>query len=89
MTRVFLHPLVLINITFPEFNLGPLFLLDGLVDKLFNLKRREYIYKRKESGALATHFKHLADPDEGSSVKTYRKQQCDRAHLPLKLWKTM
>jgi hypothetical protein len=61
--------------------------MEGLVDRIYQLKPREYIYRRKPSGALSTHFSQLADPEEGSSVKTYRKNQVARAHLPVKMWK--
>ena len=70
-----------------EFNLGPVFLLDNMIEKLYNLRKREYIYKTNESGALHLHFSHMADVDEESAVRTYRKQQLDKAHLPVEIWK--
>ena len=72
---------------FAEFNLGPLFALDQLVEKMYNLNPRQYTYSRTATGKLSTHFSRLADTEEGSSVKTYRKRQVDKAHLPLNVWK--
>ena len=56
------------------------------MDQIFQLKKREYIYRRKSSGALSTHFSILADPVEGASVNTYRKEQVSKAHLPVDIW---
>ena len=61
-------------------------MLEGLVQKIYKLKKREYVYKRSEAGALASHLCRLADPDLGSAVKTYRDMQVAKAHLPTKLW---
>jgi hypothetical protein len=44
------------------------------------------IDRRKESGALASHFSYLADVEQGSAVKTFRKQQQEKAHLPVDIW---
>ena len=72
---------------FLEFNLGPPFLLKGLAKRIFNLKRKMYIYKRKADGSLVSHFSKLADADIGSAVLTYREKQVEKAHLPLDMWK--
>ena len=74
------------NFAISEFNLGPLFLLENLADEIYRLRPRDYIYRRKENGALSSFYKRLADPVEGSSVTTYRSQQMERAHLPVTLW---
>ena len=70
----------------PEFNLGPLHELEPLIKKVYELRRHEYIYKRKASGNLVSHFSVLADPEEGSSIKTYRKRQSEKCHLPIKFF---
>jgi hypothetical protein len=72
---------------FLEFNLGPPFLLDGLAERIFNLKKKKYIYNRKADGSLVSHFSRLADIEHGSAVSTYRRQQVEKAHLPLDIWK--
>ena len=71
----------------PEFNLGPLFKMEGLVQKVYELKRREYVYKKKPSGALSTHY--LVDPEEGSSTRTYRRIQVEKSHLPMQFWEQL
>ena len=63
--------------------------MEGLVNKIFNLKKRDYIYKKKCTGVLSTHFSQLTDPIEGSSTSTYRRIQCDKSHLPIKFWEGM
>ena len=70
-----------------EFNLGPLFMLNNIIDKLYNLKKREYVYKTNESGARSSHFSQLVDVEEGSAVRTYRRQQQEKSHLPVDIWK--
>ena len=69
-----------------EFNLGPLFMLNNIIDKLYNLKKREYVYKTNESGARSSHFSQLVDAEEGSAVRTYRQQQQEKSHLPVDIW---
>ena len=71
---------------FPAFNLGPLFLLDNLAKKIFDLKKREYIYKKTKTGHLSSHFSDLSDVTEGSAVATYRRLQVEKAHLPTSIW---
>jgi hypothetical protein len=70
----------------PEFNLGPLHELEPLIKKVYELRRYEYLYKRKACGNLVSHFSMLADPEEGSSTKTYRKRQSEKCHLPIKFF---
>ena len=71
----------------PEFNLGPLFLLDSVAQKMFEMKKRDYVYKKTSSGNLSTHFSRLADCREGAAVSTLRRLEVDKAHLPTDLWK--
>ena len=61
-------------------------MMDKTIDKMFHMKKREYIYRRKESGELASHFSYLADVEQGSAVKTFRKQQQEKARLPVDIW---
>ena len=71
----------------PEFNLGPLFLLHSLAERMFGLRERDYLHRRKaHNSPLSTHFSRLADREEGAAVATLRKVDVDKAHLPVKLW---
>ena len=83
----YLDPVNFSKEVYLEFNLGPLFLLEDLVNEVFELKKKQYIYKEKPSGNLSTHFSRLADATEGSSVRTYRNRQVEKAHVPLEIWK--
>lgn len=77
----------MVYILFPEFNLGPLHLLEPLAKEIFDLKKKEFIYKKTASGRLASHFSHLVDPQLGASVANYRRQVEEKAHMPTSLWK--
>ena len=71
---------------FLEFNLGPSFMMQDLAKEIFLLKKKKYIYNQKADGSLVTHFSRLADTEEGSSIKTYRKKQIEKSHLPVSFW---
>ena len=77
----------LYTLSCPEFNLGPLFLLDMVAQKMFAMKKRDFIYRKTSAGTLSTHFSRLADCREGAAVSTLRKLEVDKAHLPTALWK--
>ena len=58
----------------PEFNLGPLFLLQWLAEKMYELKHQEFIYRKNtKTGFFNTRLSQLADAAEGSAVKTWRE----------------
>ena len=69
-----------------EFNLGPLFLLNDLAAKIYEMKSREFVYRMKPSGQLATYFTQLKNHVEGAAVDTHRKIEVEKAHLPTSLW---
>ena len=69
-----------------EFNLGPLFLRGNLAEKIFNLKKKDYVYKKYSSGQLATRYSHLVDCDEDAAVSTKRRLQEEKAHMPTDIW---
>ena len=71
----------------PEFNLGPLHLLGDVAKKMYDLKFREYLYRQtRGKGIFNTRVSRLADYEQGSAVKTWRKREMDKSHLPLDLW---
>ena len=55
---------------------------------MFTMRPREYVYKKSEDGSFAIHWSRLADVDSGSTVKTYRQLQIEKAHLPVELWES-
>lgn len=73
--------------SYSEFNLGPLFLLDDLATKVYEMKRREFVFRLKPSGQLATYFTQLKNHVEGAAVDTHRMLEVEKAHLPTTLWK--
>ena len=63
--------------------------MEGLVSKIYSLKKREFIFKRKASGALVTPITKLVNHVEGSSTNTYRRIQCEKSHLPVNFFEDM
>ena len=61
--------------------------MEGLVDKVFNLRKKEYVYKRNRQGQLVTSLHRLAYTSHGSAVKTYRKNDEKKSKVPLAFWK--
>ena len=59
---------------YPEFNLGPLFLLNDLATEIYEMKKREFVYKVKPSGQLATYFTKLKNHEEGAAVDSGHPQ---------------
>ena len=53
---------------------------------MMNLKHKEYMYKKTDTGQLSTYVKRLANSQEGAAVATYRKIEEDKSHLPTILW---
>ena len=66
--------------------MGPLFVMDDVVREIYNLKNKEYIYRKKASGQLSTRFSWLADTEEGTAVKTFRKVKLSKVHMPVNIW---
>ena len=73
----------------PEFNLGPLHLLNDVAQRMYDLKYREYIYRKAQGGLFKTRPSRLADVVEGSAVKSWRETEVNKAHLPVEMWKKM
>ena len=69
-----------------QFNLGPLHLLHGLAEEIFNLKKKEYLYRKTATGQLSTYVKKLTDSKEGAAVATYRRLEEENSHLPTTMW---
>ena len=78
-----------IDHSYPEFNLGPLFMLKDLASQIYEKKKRNYVFKRKPSGHLATYFTRLRNNVEGSAVDTHRRLEAEKAHLPTSIWNSV
>jgi hypothetical protein len=67
-------------------NLGPQHLLEGLVEEVCQVRKKEYLFKRISKGCLATKASCLADPDHSSSIKTFRKLEEQKSRFPVHFW---
>ena len=67
-------------------NLGPQHLLEGLVEEVCQVRKKEYLYKRNSKGRLVTKESRLADPDHGSSITTFRKLEEQKSRFPVQFW---
>ena len=67
-------------------NLGPQHLLEGLVEEVCLVRKKEYLYKRNIKGRLATQASRLADPVLGASIKTFRKLEEQKSRFPVNFW---
>lgn len=54
---------------------------------IYEKTKRNYVFKRKPCGRLATYFTQLNNHVEGAAVDTHRRQEAEKAHLPISLWK--
>ena len=57
-----------------------------MVYNIYNMKNREFVYRKKPTGCLATYFPRLCNHVEGAAVDTLRRQEVERAHMPVSLW---
>ena len=62
--------------TYLEYNLGPLYKLDSLVDRMLQAIDKEFLFKKDDAGAFVT--RNLRDKTLGAAVNTYRKDQCEK-----------
>ena len=57
-----------------------------MVYNIYNMKNREFVYRKKPTGRLATYFPRLRNHVEGAAVDTHRRLEVERAPLPVSLW---
>ena len=57
---------------FLEFNLGPTYLTEKLVRSVYELRKKEYLYKETSVGGV-THWASQRVDTCGSALKTFRK----------------
>ena len=67
-----------------DINLGPLHMMEPLVEKVNSLRNREYHYRRKPSGAFASW--DLKEYQLGAAVRGMRKVEESKSRLPLQVW---
>ena len=67
-------------------NLEPHHLLEGLVEEVCQVRKKEYLHKRNSKGCLATKTSCLADTDHSSSIKTFQKLEEQNSRFPVHFW---
>ena len=73
-------------INFLETNLGPTFMSEKLVEEVYQLRKKDYLYKETSTGELATHYTHLVDKNHGAAIRTYRAEQELKSRFPRAFW---
>ena len=68
-----------------EFNLGPTHLTENLVRSVYQLRKKDYLYKETSVGGL-THWVTERVDSCGSALKTYRKEQFEKSCFPAEFW---
>ena len=71
---------------FLEFNLGPTYLSEKLVKEVFELRKKEYLYKETTAGELTYWASTRTDEKFGSAIKTFRKEQLQKSRYPAEFW---
>ena len=67
-----------------EINLGPIHMLEPMVQKVLDRFNREYLYKRLASGAFATW--NLKEYQLGAAIRNRRKREEEKSRFPLDFW---
>ena len=53
---------------------------------MYELRKKEYLYKENNQGSLVTSVSRLADEQFGSALKTFRKIQEEKSMFPSEFW---
>ena len=68
-----------------EVNLGPTYRSEALATEVFELRKKEYIYKEDNHGRVMNANK-VVSPKYGSAITTYRKNQDKKSRFPAIFW---
>ena len=61
--------------------------LVSLVERTFAAqKEKEFLYKRDSMDKLVTRQSRLADPNHGTTIKSFRQSEDQKSKLPYKFW---
>ena len=82
----YLRPINFNKEIFLEINLGPTFLSEKLVREVYELRKKDYLYKEDMAGRLVTSFSKLADGRFGAAIRTFRKGQQEKSRFPAVFW---
>jgi hypothetical protein len=81
----YLRPVNFNKEIFLEVNLGPTYLAEKLVREVYELRKKDYLYKEDGEGRLQRAGR-VADERYGSSLKTFRKKQMQKSRFPAVFW---
>ena len=70
--------------TYLEYNLGPLYKLDTLVDRMLDVVEKDFLFKKDDAGAFVT--RNLRDEVLGAAVNTYRQNQREQDRFSDGFW---
>lgn len=64
-------------------------MLEDLCEEVYEIRKKEYIYKLDEKGRFVTemHGHRLVNRDLGSAVSTFRKDQTLKSKFPADFWR--
>jgi hypothetical protein len=62
-------------------------MLEGLVDDVYAIMQKQYIYKRNAKGQLVTSLATLAVQSHGASIWSFRRTKEAKSKLPHDFWK--
>lgn len=70
--------------TYLEYNLGPLYKLDTLVDRMLDVVEKDFFFKKDDAGAFVT--RNFRDKVLGTAVNTYRQNQREQDRFSDGFW---
>jgi hypothetical protein len=62
-------------------------MLEGLVEDVYYIMKKQFVYKKNSKGKLVSTLSRLADPSHGAANRTFRKTEENKSKLPLDFWK--
>jgi hypothetical protein len=62
-------------------------MLEDLVDNVYNVMKKQYIYKKNSEGKFVSSVSKFVDQTHGAANRTFRKTEEKKCKLPLDFWK--
>ena len=57
-----------------------------LVQEVYQLRKKDYLYKETSTGELASHYTRLVDETHGAVIRSYRAEQELKSRFPQAFW---
>lgn len=68
-----------------EVNLGPTYRSEPLVKEVYELRKKEYLFKEDEYGRIVNAHT-VTDVNFGSAITTFRRNQDQKSRFPTVFW---